>query len=432
MGRAGKVVDEDGDELLDAEERSGDSSESQPEVLCTQCGRAFESDEMFCPKCGSQRPVGNCATRFRNSRTACCCICLVSFALIVGLSAWCIRLYMDSWTKFGVETVGSSLLGVPVSVESVSISLMEGRASIARLSVASPEGYKTDIFDLGRFVFDIGPLSALKAWLTDFSTPMVIEEVTIYDCGVSIEAKGFAMANSNAQEIVDHLNDATMKISPEINKEVMHPDMPDAKTAANEGVKAMEVRLRVDKVRLHNISVMVTLEPMAPIQYTLPRVELKDVGKEGNGVYLYEFMEVLVRALLMAVIKAAPANIQANLASAFGKNLWKELDYVGLQFDSGNGMEKIGEFTGWVSKEAALLPLRIAEQSAALGVKATGIGARITGEALNVGAQLTNAATQAQVAATTGQAALGLKAMNTFGQIGTAFTNGFTKAMTSR
>lgn len=37
------------------------------------------------------------------------------------------------------------------------------------------------------------------------------------------------------------------------------------------------------------------------------------LGKKGQGVFLYQLAEVIVRTLLLAVLKAAPENLRENL-----------------------------------------------------------------------------------------------------------------------
>jgi len=270
----------------------------------------------------------------------------------------------------------------------------------------------------------------LSAWLSSFAKPIVLEEVRLQDTAVSIDMRSMTAGESNAQKIVDHMNRVTAKVAPEVHEQIFNPKLPDAKTAVHEGIKAMEVKIQVGKVVLQNISASVIIEPLAPVSYTLSTILITDVGKKEGGVYLYEFIEILVRALLMSVLKSAPDNVQANMAKAFGTDLWKTMDFAMVRFDSGRGLEEVGEFAGWASTQAALLPIKMAAQGAKVTADAIGVGAKLNQEVLEVGARMTGMATKGQLAATNAQVELGTKAAATAAKMGLAFSNGVTQALT--
>jgi len=325
-----------------------------------------------------------------------------------------------------VESVGSHLMGVGVTLEGVNFSVMQGRVSMTDLDVASPKGYSGDLLKLGRFVFDVSPLSLLWGWVSDFSKPIELEEVSLKFVDVWIEMQTLPTPESNAQEVVANMNKKVASIA-KVAPSVTTP-MPTL--SPEEDVKVSMAKIKANRVELSNITASVTLQPLAPISYTLQRILIEDVGKKHDGVYLYEFIEILVRAILMSVIKAAPSNIKSNLAKGFGVDLWRELDFDSMDLDMGHGLEKMGEFSGWVTAEAALMPVRMAATGAKMTAKAVEAGTDINTEALKIGAKLTGMSISAQAKAANAGVKASAKAAEEMAKLSTGFTNGFTTALT--
>mmetsp|Transcript_23575 Transcript_23575/g.67532 ORF Transcript_23575/g.67532 Transcript_23575/m.67532 type:complete len:418 (-) Transcript_23575:207-1460(-) len=412
--------------IVEEESLIGSEEDSTEAVFCEACGASLEGDHAFCPKCGAKRPSQSAVAK----RLACgCCACCGCLGLTLIAVVFCLAFYLNDILKVGVHTVGSAFMGVDVSLDAVNIGLMSGRASITNLTVASPPGYNENLFELDRFVFDVAPASLMHGWASDFVKPIIIEDFTVYGCEVNLEAKMLSQEN-NALTVISHMDQTTKKISPEVEEEIKdeveHPKLPDVQTS----IKAMEMKIRVDRLSMQNISVSASFPPIPAVRYTLREVEVRDVGKKTDGVYMYEFIDIFVRALLMSVVKGAPAAVRVNLASAFGEDLWKNLDVSHILFDNGNGLEKLGEFAGWVSGEAALMPIKAAAMGAEIGAKAVGMGAKMNWEALKLGTKINSAVLNANTKAINEQVALGAKATETAAKLGLAFTNGMTKAFT--
>jgi hypothetical protein len=64
-----------------------------------------------------------------------------SLAGVVCLLLLVVDLTMGSIVKFGIERFGSAYLGVPVTVRSVSVSPLVGRATLTGLRIGNPPGY---------------------------------------------------------------------------------------------------------------------------------------------------------------------------------------------------------------------------------------------------------------------------------------------------
>jgi len=401
-------------------------SDSEAPAACHACGSDVDRNAKFCPTCGAKQRRREASPLANQKAIGCCCGCCLC-TLIVGVVAIvCLVLSLNSFIKFAVESVGSTLMGVPVTLDSVNFSVMQGRISLNDLDVASPQGYTDDLFQLGRFVFDVSPMSLLWGYMSTFSKPVELEEATIQNIDIWIEMQTLPTPGSNAQVVVHTMNEQVARIA----KVAPSLTTPMPTLSPGDTIKVGTAKVKADRVELSNITAAVTLQPLAPIAYTLQRVLVKDVGKKSDGVYLYEFIEILVRALLMSVIKAAPANIQSNLAKGFGVDLWRELDFDGMDLDMGHGFEKMGEFSGWVTAQAALMPVHMAAASAEMTSHALQTGVDLNTEALKIGSKLTGIGVSAQTKAAAAGVKASAKAAEEMAHLTTGFTSGFANALT--
>lgn len=68
-------------------------------------------------------------------------VVIVVLSIILAVAVWFLLSNIDSIAKNIIEEAGSEVIGTSVSVESVSIELTEGSATIRNLSVANPRGF---------------------------------------------------------------------------------------------------------------------------------------------------------------------------------------------------------------------------------------------------------------------------------------------------
>ncbi|CAE8692105.1 unnamed protein product, partial [Polarella glacialis] len=113
----------------------------------------------------------------------------------------------------------------------------------------------------------------------------------------------------------------------------------------------MTKKIMVDKLTFHNISTKLCLHPLCdvakPGYFWIKQVQVSNVGKKTGGVYLWELLEIIVHALLVAAVQNAPSQLGGNLAGSLGSALLKSLDYDQIHYDVGNGLQLAGVWTGW-------------------------------------------------------------------------------------
>ncbi len=105
---------------------------------------------------------------------------------------------LDSLVKQGIETYGSRIVGAPVRVGSVEISLSSGRGTLRDLSISNPEGFSDgEALRLGEITLDIQPSSLTQG-------PLVIQEVKILAPEVNAEVS--ASGSTNIDELRRNLS----------------------------------------------------------------------------------------------------------------------------------------------------------------------------------------------------------------------------------
>jgi putative FmdB family regulatory protein len=251
---------------------------------------------------------------------------LALVALVIG-----VMLAIDSIARVGIEVVGSKVLGVSTTVESVRLGLLMGHSSVRGVKVANPAGYADPIFlDLGE-----ASLTARLGELTAEGT--TIRNVTISDLMLTLEQD--ASGKLNAQRISDNLpNSGTADTS-----------KPDSKSGPSRDIVVKELRIERVTVRLRNL----VGGKQGVVEAKLPDIVLKDVHSDGSvDVLASEISGVIISSVLQATVAA---NIK-GLSSAVSDGLRDTLkDMVGdlpadlrgplesLRGGVGEALDKAGE-----------------------------------------------------------------------------------------
>lgn len=413
----------------DDEESTGLSSEEE----CPECGATVNGDAKFCHKCGAELQQKRCSPG-RLGGCLCCCF------IVLGLLITLLLVFLNHVVSASVQTVGTALLGVPVTVGAVDINLWSCKVGLERLDVGSPEGFEDKLLQLGSFTFDMDPGSLWTAWRSGFTKPIVLESFEIIDLNATIDMKEFPFGDSNAQAVVEHLNEITEVAKDQVTQahhatggflpSVHDLTAPPPKPTIDQGIQVAMAKVRTDKIHFSNITAGVRISTLPKITYTMEQILLKDVGKnETDGVYVYELVDILVRAVLMSLIRGAPTSIQSNLAKGFGTGLWREMDFASLHMDMGQGLENVVNLGPWLTEQSALLNVRMASQGAKLATQAAELGAEMNLEAMKSGAKLTGLGMEAQMAATNAQVNAGIEGAQLASRISTGFTNGLTSIL---
>ena len=122
---------------------------------------------------------------------------LLGLIVVAGIALFLLVGNLDKIIKGTLEGVGSELLGVPVTVSSVTLDLKSGSGQISGFYIANPSGYQAKNafqMDLIRLSLDLGSLG---------NQPLVINELNISSPAVELEVK--EDGSSNLKTLLDNI-----------------------------------------------------------------------------------------------------------------------------------------------------------------------------------------------------------------------------------
>ena len=176
-------------------------------------------------------------------------------AVIVGF----LIINVNSVVKNGIEAVGPEVLGVPVTVEDVNISFLNGSGVIKGLNVANPDGYESEqaiMVEEMRVIVDIGSLTSDK---------IHIKEVVIDAPSITYEGN---LLNSNISKLQKNAESTGTSGS----------------GSSDEADEEGEMALQIDRLRVNDARINVQLSFLdEPLSLVLPFLELEDLGKDEDA-----------------------------------------------------------------------------------------------------------------------------------------------------
>jgi hypothetical protein len=178
-------------------------------------------------------------------------IVILIIAVVVGLG-----LTLDSAVKKGVETVGPMVIKVPVTLDSVKLSLLSGGGSVNGLVVGNPEGFKAPS------AIQVGHSSVAVSVGSVFSDKIVVKSVVVKAPEITFETD---LKRNNLNQILKNMEQA-------VGGTDTHAPPADAKKA-NRKLQVNEFILTGGK-----INVTVTSLAGASIIVPLPEISFKDLG----------------------------------------------------------------------------------------------------------------------------------------------------------
>lgn len=206
---------------------------------------------------------------------------LLVIVVVVVLLLLAVTLFIGPIVKTAAEKIGPKVLGVPVTVERVSINAFAGKVGLKNLRVGNPDGYSTDpMFALGELRLDVN-LASLPG-----SGPIEVTEVAILDPKVSYE---IVKGTSNIDALTAGLQKA-----------------PAEEPAATEGKKpARKVIVNHFECRGGEVSVRAAITLGKSVTVPLPQIVANDIGKSTGGTSTFDAIQKMVGEIASGVGKAA-------------------------------------------------------------------------------------------------------------------------------
>ena len=204
---------------------------------------------------------------------------LAGILIVLVVLVLVVVLRLGTIIKTAVNTAGPAMLGVPVSVESVSVYPLKGEVNLKALTIGNPEGYSSEyLFRLDRMRVELA-VSDLFKGKTRF------REIIIEGPHVWYDRK---LTRSNVGDLLENLE----KLAPEESEPKPEKEKKEAKP------------VEIDRLSMQEGTVGIRVG--VGMKLPLPGIELKDIGKEGA------LMPVQVVRLILTSIFKGVLNVVAG------------------------------------------------------------------------------------------------------------------------
>jgi len=199
-------------------------------------------------------------------------IALVVVAVVFVFSS------LDDLVKEAVETAGSEVTGVSVTLDGASVSPTDGKGSLKGLTVGNPSGFETD------YAFSLGAVSVNIDTATVTSDPVVIKEVMINGPKVTYE---LGSGGSNVDAIQKNVDNFIKKHG---------GGSGDSSSSDDEG-EGPKLVIENLYIKGGEISVSATMLGGKKMTTPLPDIHLQDIGKESDGAGAGEIASKIMDSL---------------------------------------------------------------------------------------------------------------------------------------
>lgn len=199
----------------------------------------------------------------------------------VAIILWRVVANLDGIVAGIIENTGSEVLKTKVSVSGVSINLKDGKAGIAGLTVANPQGYSSaNIFELNGIEVDLNLGSIGKDVL-------VIESIRVDNPKIVFE--GDEGGGSNMQTLLDNIDSA-----------------PSEGGSSGEAQgEAMKMIIEQFEFSGGQVKASTALKPGEAVEIDLPAIRMSGIGKPEGGVTADVVAKQISTKLVKTVIREA-------------------------------------------------------------------------------------------------------------------------------
>jgi len=228
---------------------------------------------------------------------------IVILLIIAVVAAW---IMIDSIAKAGIEKGGTYAMGVDTTVQSVSLSLLNGHLAINDLKVANPEKFTSDHFmKSGDFQLQVDPLSVL-------GDVVHVQSFELDSLDLNVE-KPLA-GQSNLAVIMANLQRLGSSEKP--------PQEQPGK------------RYQIDKIVIKDVVAHfylgADLTKGPPLAVKVPLIEINDLTSENsNGVVMSEVVRRIVPVILASVLESAKGIVPADFLKDANAQLASLADSLG-------------------------------------------------------------------------------------------------------
>lgn len=212
---------------------------------------------------------------------------------------------LNALVKEGIQRGGTYALGVPTTVDSVSVSPFSGKASLEGLEIANPSGFNAPHF------FTLGSGGA-EVNLASFNSEVIeVPSLRFENIYASIEKKGDA---ANYKTIMENMKKVTGSGD---SKPDSAPGGAEKKLIVND-LLIRDVRVHVDVLGIPGGAATGSLQKLTAVEIPIEEIHLTGVGRTGDGVggtgvTPAELTSIVVEAVIAAAVRKGGGVIPADL-----------------------------------------------------------------------------------------------------------------------
>lgn len=245
---------------------------------------------------------------------------IIILAVIISFS-------INGLIRSGVETAGSSALGVDVKLGGADLSLLGGRMAMSDFKVANPKGFATDsLIELKHAEVTVRPSDLLGDEIT-------IESIIAESPSVTIEQ---SLNGTNAKVIMGNIQAGEPK-EEKPEKEKPKEDKPE---------KEKTYRIKLLRITGAKVTFASFLTAKQPVTVPLPEIRIEDLSNaDGTGLTLAKVFERVLVEIIQTALKEGKGIIPASISNdVIGDVSQFVPEFAGDMMDKAKGlMEEAGE-----------------------------------------------------------------------------------------
>lgn len=196
-------------------------------------------------------------------------------------------LSLNRIVKKGVETVGSQVTKVSITLDSVDISVLSGQGTIKGMVIGNPEGYKTEsAIRMGEATLQLAPKSLL-------SDKIVVNKINVVAPEITFEG---SLKGSNLTKLLANVEEFTASL---------------ASQGSRKGGGGAGRKLQVDDFRITGAKVNLSMTMLGgkKMSVPLPDIHLENLGAGPEGITAGE----LIKQVLSVVVQSTTKEVTGAL-----------------------------------------------------------------------------------------------------------------------
>ncbi len=235
-------------------------------------------------------------------------IALVAIVALMVLVVVITLRNLDGIVKDVIETTGSKITGTPVTLDSVKITLRDGRGELHKLAIANPKGFESSpyIFSMNEIALQVSPKS--------LSGPVVvINEILVDGMDITAEQKG---ATTNIQTLLKDIKERSAK------KPASEEEKPAEPAKKEEGA---DIRLMVENLSFTNAKLNLMTEDKGDHTLKMPNIVMTNLGDKQTGLTPDELSEQILNRLLAKTERVVADHLKDIARKKLEEELSKKL-----------------------------------------------------------------------------------------------------------